>query len=446
MYLDGLEVTRASPRLMRELRLFFIHQELNVVPKFSAVQNMMLGLPQPTRFGVIDMRAARARVKEVAVRLHIAFPLDIPVEKLSVAERWLVCIGHALMTNARFVAMDESTASLSVDQCEQIYRIIGELAESGVAVVLVSHRLDEIMELSDTVTVLKDGRRVAEWSRGEFTKHDLMRAIVGGDVPEVVSLTGTGLGEQHPVLKVCNLRRDPLLKDVSFELHAGEVLGLGGLVGSGRTNIVRMLFGAERPHSGIMLIDGEQYAPRTPLDALSKGVALVPEERRSEGLILSKTITFNINMPTWSAVCLGRWLPIVNKQAARNRAEIAASDVRIQMKSVDDLVRTLSGGNQQKVVIAKWLATHSRVLLLDEPTRGVDVGSRAEIYHIIRQQAQTGMAVLVICSELQELRICDRVLALADGKVVAELKGHAINEKSILHAIYQAKPANGETG
>ena len=438
IYLDGREVTITDPRQARELGLTFIHQELNVVPKFSAVQNMMLGLAQPTRLGVLDSRAARARVEVVAARLHIEVPLDVPVEKLSVAERWLVSIGHALMTNARLVAMDEPTASLSEDECEQLFRIVGELAESGVAVLYVSHRLDEIVELSDTVTVLKDGRRVAEWGRGDFSKRDLVRAIVGGEVPEIVSPTGAGSGERRAALEVHNLRRDPLVKDVSFELHAGEVLGLAGLVGSGRTEVARMLFGADKPHGGTLLIDGEPYAPRSTHVAVSRGVSLVPEERRSQGLLLGKTVTFNVNLPAWSAVRFNRWLPVVSSRAARSRAETAASEVRVQMSSVDALVKTLSGGNQQKVVMAKWLATRPRVLLLDEPTRGVDVGSRAEIYRIIREQAEAGMAVLVICSELEELGICDRVLVLVEGRVVGELKSPAITEQAILHVIYQS--------
>jgi ribose transport system ATP-binding protein len=353
IYLDDREVSITNPRHARVLGLSFIHQELNVVPRFSAIQNMMLGLQQPTRFAVLDSRAARARVEEVAARLHFAFPLDVPVDKLSVAERWLVSIGHALMTNARLVAMDEPTASLSKDECEQLFRIVHELTGSGVAVLYVSHRLDEIVELSDTVSVLKDGQRAARWDRGEFSKRDLVRAIVGGEVPQIISRAAPPLGNQQPVLEVRNLRRRPHVNDVSFNLHAGEVLGLAGLVGSGRTEIVRMVFGAEQPESGTMLVDGRPYAPRGIHVAVSKGLSLVPEERRSQGLLLGKTITFNINLPDWSAVCLRAWLPIINGRAARSLAANAAVEVNVQMLSVDALVKTLSGGNQQKVVMSR---------------------------------------------------------------------------------------------
>lgn len=435
--LDGDEVMIANPRHARALGLSFIHQELNVVPHFTAVQNMMLGLRQPTRAGVLNRGAAQARVEAVAARLHFRFRLDVPVDKLSVAERWLVSIGHALMTNARLVAMDEPTASLSKEECAQLFRIVGELADGGVAVLYVSHRLDEIVELSDTVSVLKDGQRVAGWDRGEFSKRDLVRAIVGGDIPQIVGATGPEQSQRKAILEVQNLRRLPRVKDVSFALHEGEVLGLAGLVGSGRTEIVRILFGAERPDSGTILVDGQRYAPRGTHVAVSKGVSLVPEERRSQGLLLGKTITYNINLPNWYAVCARRWLPIVNLRAARLRAANAAAEVNVQMDSVDSLVKTLSGGNQQKVVMAKWLTTKPRILLLDEPTRGVDVGARTEIYRIVREQARAGMAVMVISSELEELMICDRVLVLVEGQVVAELKSPAINEQSLLHLIYQ---------
>ena len=436
--IDSREVTIASPSHARALGLSFIHQELNVVPHFTAVQNMMLGLRQPTRFGVLDARAARARVEEVAARLRFAFPLDVQVDKLSVAERWLVSIGHALMTNARLVAMDEPTASLSKDECDQLFRIVAELAARDVAVLYVSHRLDEIVELSDSVSVLKDGQRVAHWDRGEFSKRDLVRAIVGGDVPKIAIPASPEQDRQRAVLEVRNLRRAPRVTDVSFDLHAGEVLGLAGLVGSGRTEVVRMLFGADRPDGGTMLVDGAPYTPRGIHVAVSNGVSLVPEERRSEGLLLGKSITYNINLPDWSAVCARKWLPIVNLRAARTRAAKAASEVNVQMGSVDSLVKTLSGGNQQKVVMAKWLATHPRILLLDEPTRGVDVGARTEIYRIVREQAQAGMAVLVISSELEELAICDRVLILVEGRVVGELSSPAISEQALLHEIYQS--------
>lgn len=441
IYIDGRKVTSGDPRHMRELGLSFIHQELNLVPKFSAVQNMMLGLAQPTRLGLANLKAERARIEAVAARLHMAFPLDVAVEKLTVAERWLVSIGHALLADARVAAMDEPTASLTMDQCEHLFQIVRELAESGVTILYVSHRLDEIMELSDTVTVLKDGQCVAKWGRGDFSKRDLVRAIAGGDVPEIASPTHAKLGTRRPILEAHNLRRDPRVKDVSFELRAGEVLGLAGLVGSGRTELARLLFGADRPHGGTVLIDGKPYTPRSIPVALSEGVSLVPEDRKSEGLILGKTVTFNVNLPDWFAVCFGRWLPVVNNHAARIRARVATSRVGVVMSSVDVPVRTLSGGNQQKVVMAKWLTTSPRVLVLDEPTRGVDVASRSEIYHIIREQAEAGMGVLVICSELQELEICDRVLVMVEGRIVGELKSPDINEQSILHVIYQSADA-----
>ncbi len=416
--LDGQPLVVRDPEHAGELGLNTIHQELNLVPKFTGRQNMTLGL-WPTRGpGFMDWRGMRVQTDEVARRLDITFSLDVPVEKLSVAERWLVSIGHALVRRARMIVMDEPTASLSATEADRLFRIIAELAASGVAILYVSHRLDEIIALCDRVTVLKDGRNAAAFERGSFAKQHLIHAIVGADAIPIAPLTEHVAGTDA-ILDVADLRRAPAVRGVSFQVRAGEVLGLAGLVGAGRTEVARILFGADRPEAGAMVLDGRPYGPRDTNDAVGAGVFLVPEERRSQGLVLRESIAFNIDLPSWRLMQLSPLLPLVSKRRGQRLAAEAVAALQIKAGSVHTPVSQLSGGNQQKVVMGKWLGRRTRVLILDEPTRGVDVGARAEIHRTIRELADQGIGVIVISSEFAELIDCDRVLVLVDGRVVS---------------------------
>lgn len=443
---DGNEVEIASPRDSQRLGMAFIHQELNLVPTFSAEQSMGLGILKANRLGLVDAAARSTSAAEVAKRLGFHFSLSRSVESLSVAERWLVSIGRAFMANARLVAMDEPTASLSQEEGDALFRVIKELARHGVAILYVTHRLSEVMAICDAVTVLKDGRVHAEFERDTYSEEQLIMAIAGQAVSVPTSSAVNRAEAGRVVLDVRNLARPPRVRGVSFALREGEVLGLAGLVGSGRTEIARLIFGAEQPAGGEMWLDGVPYAPRSTHDAVRRGVSLVPEERRSEGLLLSQDITFNINLPSWELARRRVWPHLLDLKKARVRATAACARLQIKARSNSVVVKTLSGGNQQKVVIGKWLARKSKVILLDEPTRGVDVGTRAEIYRVVRSLAAEGMGVLVISSELDELRVCDRVVLLVEGRIVGELGASEVNEAAILRAIYQSLASSGING
>lgn len=434
---DGHPTAIPNPQRATALGLSFIHQELNLVPHFSAIENMTLGLPKPTRAGLIDWPKVHAEVADVVERLGIDFPLDTPISALSVAEQWMLSIGRALVRRARLIAMDEPTASLSAEESERLFKVIRDLAADGIAILYVSHRLDEILHLCDVVTVFKDGERVLYLERSAMTRGALVRGIVGGELAESNGVPAGGHAAGDVVLEVDRLRRAPKVKDVSLRLRAGEVLGLAGLVGAGRTELARLIFGVDAPEGGRMALDGRPYHPSAPFDAVERGVVLVPEERRSSGLVLDESVRFNLNLPNLRPVRAVGGLPFVSDRKSGARARAVMARLKIKAEGVDTPVRQLSGGNQQKVVIGKWLGLETKVLILDEPSRGVDVGARTEIHHIIRELAERGAAVLVISSDNEELPgLCDRVLVMTEGRVSGELLGDAITKEGILHLSY----------
>lgn len=439
----GVTVEITSPQEATRLGLAFIHQELNLVPKFSALQNMTLGLPKAARAGLIDWRSVRARVSEVAVRLGMDFPLNTAVERLTVVEKWLVSIARALVRNARLIAMDEPTASLSAGESERLFTIVRELSAAGIAVLYVSHRLDEILELCSHITVFKDGQRSLDTPRAALDKPGLVRAIVGAEVTAAED-AGESVATGPVVLEAQELWRLPAVRGVSLTLRAGEVVGLSGLVGAGRTELARLLFGADRLSSGQMTLAGRPYQPRGPYDAVRSGIALVPEERRSEGLLLDKSVDFNLNLAHLAPLRLGGWFPFLGRRRSVQRAAQMATQLQVKATDMSVPARQLSGGNQQKVVIGKWLMRSPRLLILDEPSRGVDVGARAEIHRLIRALAHQGTAVLVISSDTEELPgLCDRALVMVEGRVHGELVGQAVTREALLELSFSRPPARG---
>jgi len=434
--IDGSPVEILDPQHATRLGLNFIHQELNQVPKFSALENLVLGLDKPTRAGLIDWVAVRRDVAPVVERLGMTFSLDTPVEQLSVAERWLIAIGHALVHRARLIAMDEPTASLSAEEVGRLFGIVRELAHDGIAVIYVSHRLDEIIELCDRTTVLKDGQLAASFDRSNVTKEALITAIAGGEIETTVAGSASA-ASARPVLEVRSLRRLPAVRDVSFTVHEGEILGLGGLVGSGRTEVARLVFGADRLEAGEISLDGRPIRLRGVADAVRLGIGLVPEERRSQGLVLRQTVAANLALPHLARFRIVPRLPLISLARMRSEARQIAQRLQIKAPSVTAIVGELSGGNQQKVVIGKWLGGQVRVLILDEPTRGVDVGARAEIHRSLRELASSGTAILVISSDEEELPgLCDRVLVMVEGAIAGELRGPKITRQAIRRLSY----------
>ena len=433
---DGKRMVADSPHVANRLGMSFIHQELAFVPGMTVLENIMLGVPKKTHFGVVDWRAIAKDVAPIAARVGVRAPLDADAKGLSTAENWLISITRALVLKARLIVMDEPTAALSAAEAERLFSIIRDLRRSGVAVLYVSHRLDEILELCKRVTVFRDGRSVAELAGADMTRQAIVEAIVGV-VVEMPARRANGRISGEPALSVRSLARAPRVSGVSFDLRKGEVLGLGGLVGAGRTELARLLFGVDRPQEGSMTLEGKRYAPRNPADAVKSGVGLVPEERRVDGLILSKSLAFNLSIANLQSILFHRAVPFISGSRRKALAERAIRDLAIKTTSAETAVERLSGGNQQKVVIARWLASRPKVLILDEPTRGVDVGARAEIHRLIRNLAAEGMAVLVISSEPEELPdLCDRALVMAEGRIVGELAGEALTRQRIIAASY----------
>jgi ribose transport system ATP-binding protein len=436
--LDGAPVLVPTPHRAAELGMSFIHQELAFVPSMNVIENIMLGLPKRSRFGMIDWAAIARDVAPVTQRVGLNAPLFAGVKGLSTAENWLISICRALIRKARLIVMDEPTASLSAVESEKLFSIIDDLARSGVAVLYVSHRLDEVLRLCRRVTAFRDGRSVARLEGAGLSRAALIEAIVGRS-PERLDKPPVAARRSEVVMRVAGLTRLPKVRGVSFDLHHGEVLGLGGLVGAGRSELARLLFGADRIDAGSMTLEGRLYAPRSPAAAVRAGFGFVPEERRAEGLVLSKSVAFNLQLANLARIVHGRALPFIDGGRRASLTLAMVRDLAIKTAGIESPVGRLSGGNQQKVVIGRWLLRSPKVLILDEPTRGVDIGARGEIHRLIRELASRGMAVLVVSSEPDELPdLCDRVLVMAEGRIVSELQGESLSRSAIIEASYAA--------
>lgn len=433
--LDGRKVEVSSPRDAADLGLSFIHQELNLVPKFTVLQNMAMGSGHPGRFGILDLRRLRREAKAVQERLGSTdIPLDVPVEQLSVSDRWMVSLGRSLMREASFIAMDEPTASFTDEEAGRLMAVIDELTADGVGILYISHRLDEVLEVSDKITVFRNGQKVTTLDSESTDRAELTTQIVGREVQSLVSrLEAEGeheAAERRPVrLSVKGLSRSPRVVDATLDIHEGEIVGIAGLVGAGRTELARLLIGADRATGGTMTLNGKPYAPKSPHEGLRAGIALVPEERRSQGLVLTDTVENNLAMAEHGAAptMRGRHRP----KQSRTVAESLMKRFGVKARSVRDTVHHLSGGNQQKVVVGKYVRTNPGVLVLDEPSVGVDVGARAEIYRIITGLASEGTSVVVISSDFEELAICDRVLVMRAGEIVAEMPAREFDKDKL---------------
>lgn len=435
---NGTPLSLSNPQDAYKLGFSFIHQELNLVPKFSIIENLTLGMEKETRFGLINWKAVSKRTTEVLAKIGLDLPLDTVVETLSVADQWLVSIAHALMRDIKMICMDEPTASLSAEESSKLFEVIENLTAKGVAVLYVSHRLDEIMSLCSGISVFKDGECVLTTDRSKITRDELVTAIVGrksvGGKQEFLENTK----RDAVVLSARNLSWEKRVEDVSFELHEGEVIGFAGLVGAGRTELANLIFGVEQPDSGSMVLDGEEYRPRHVADAIEAGIGLVPEERRSQGLILKDTVNFNLNMLNLKSVRLSRFFSLLNNKKMSKISRQVVDRLQVKTPSVNTAVINLSGGNQQKVVIGKWVTRDLRVLILDEPSRGVDVGARSEIHKKIRELAKEGKGMIVISSDNEELPfVCDVVYVMAEGKIVGKLEGGEITKEAINYKSYE---------
>ncbi len=425
--LAGQPVLNESPRQALERGISMIHQELNLAPNLSVAENVFLGRA-PTRGGLIDWRRLYANAEALAARLGIELDVRARVEELSVARQQMVEIAKALSLDARVIIMDEPTSALTERETEALFDIIDRLRRQGVAVVYISHRLDEIFRVADRVTVLRDGRLVGTLPIAESTQQQLIGMMVGRELTTLFPKAPLEIGEA--VLEVRQLRRDGVLDDINFVLRRREILGLAGLVGAGRTELVRVLFGADRLDGGQILIEGRPVRIRGPRDAIRLGLGFVTEDRKLQGLVMGMTVRENETLASLAQVSRLGFLDLARERALAKRL---VDQLGVRTPGVEQEVANLSGGNQQKVVIAKWLATRPRILILDEPTRGIDVAAKAEVHALMSQLARDGVSILMISSELPEiLGMSDRILVMRQGRLTGEFTREQASQEAIL--------------
>jgi len=430
----GEPVAHWSPVQAVRLGIEVVPQELSLAPMLSAGENMFIG-HYPSRSGRVRWSSLHREAKEIGARLGLTADLHRPAGSLSPAQQRLVMIGRALARKARLLILDEPTVSLPEDEVGLLLDVVRKLRDDGVSVIYVSHRLEEVLELTDRTTVMKDARVVETRPTAGLDKPELMRLIVGRSLDEIFPPHGHALSAQ-PLLRVRGLSGGRV-KDVSFDLFPGEVLGIAGLVGAGRTEVVRMLFGADKRDSGMVELDGEPLRLRSPRDAIRHGLALLPEDRRNQGGLVELSVAANVTLPSLRRFA---WLRTVLRHRAEYRAVAErVAELHVATPSVRQPLKYLSGGNQQKVLIAKWLMTEARVFVFDEPAVGIDVGAKREIYGLVAELARRGAGVIVISSELEEIvGLCQRVVVLREGRPVGELHGAEVSEPAILRLCYAA--------
>ncbi len=427
---DGEPVSFHGPVDARNAGIAIIYQEPTLFPDLSVAENVFMGR-QPLSAGKrIDKKDLHDKTAELFRQLGVAIEPDRPVRGLSIADQQLVEIAKALSFEARVLIMDEPTAALSGTEVERLFRVTRTLREQGAAVMFISHRLEEIFAICDHVTVMRDGAVTYNGDLEGKTNDDLVRWMVGRDIDQLFPKVESEIGK--PVLKVERLTREGVFFDVSFEVKAGEIVALSGLVGAGRSEVARAIFGIDRADGGHAEVNGRRLPNAKPTAAMRAGIGFVPEDRRQQGLVMDLSIARNATMTRTRSLA-----PAGIVRAAREKALASEWATRLQLKyhRLDDTVGTLSGGNQQKVVLAKWLATQPRLLIIDEPTRGIDVGTKAEVHRLISELASRGLAVLMISSELPEvLGMADRVLVMHEGRLTGEFTREEADEERIMRA------------
>jgi ribose transport system ATP-binding protein len=416
--IDGQPVTIDSPHAAMDLGINIIYQEFNLVPHLSAAENIFLGREPGTRLpGFIDFRKLYGDAQALMDSLGVRVDVRQEVSRLSVAQQQMVEIAKATIRESRIIAMDEPSATLTEHELQNLFDLIRSLQARGVGIIYISHRLEEIFAIADRVTVFRDGRRIETMPVKETGREAIIRMMVGRELKESIPKRPAPRGE--PLLAVRGLTRRGVFEAVSFTVHRGEILGIGGLVGAGRTEVARAIFGADRLDAGAMTLDGQPVAIHSPQEAIRRGIGLVPEDRKTLGLILNMVVRENVTLANLDLLSS---LGFINGRREREVAGEFARSLRIRTPTVEQEVRNLSGGNQQKVVLAKWLFTNSQVMIFDEPTRGIDIGSKVEIYELMNDLVARGVGILMISSELPELLgMSDRIVVMHEGRVTGEL-------------------------
>lgn len=432
--LDGRPINPKNPTHAAALGIGIVHQELSVIGSISVAENVLVNA-EPSRWGVIDRRALAQQATAYLRRVGLDIDPRRQAGELSIAEQQLIEIARILAQDAKVVFFDEPTSSLPQNDSVRLLGLLRELRDDGAAVVLISHDLPEVLEYADTVSVLRDGRHIVTAPAAEFTEDSLIKHMIGRNLESMYHRNDeSAAAPQTPILKVSGISA-PGVKSATLYVSPGEILGIGGLVGSGRTELLAAIFGASTITGGTMSLDGRPHRPTHPRDALDAGIALVPEDRKNQGLHLGLPISTNIELASLAAMSTGPWL------RRRKGAEIVDrffKELRIKAASAAMPVGALSGGNQQKVALAKVLATRPRVLLLDEPTRGIDVGAKAEVHRLIRTLADEGLAIIMVSSVLPELiGASDRIVVMRAGRTVGEVTRADASEEAIMRLAFQ---------
>jgi ribose transport system ATP-binding protein len=437
MLLDGEPVSFRDTGEAIDNGVVMIHQELNLVPELSVYENIFLGREHKTRFGTIDRRAMRRSADALMSRLGLDIDTSRAIARLRVSQRQLVEIAKALNHNTRILVMDEPTSALSDSEVEYLFEVIRGLREHGVAVVYISHRLDEVDAITDSITVLRDGRVVGAAVPRETPRRVLISLMVGRDLDVLYPKTNVELGDEVLRVEALTLTqgRAKVLDDVSLTVRRGEIVGVAGLMGAGRTQLLEAIFGVYPPDSvrGSISLQGRAVSFASPQDAIREGLGLVAEDRKLQSLVLERSVTENATLAALR-LFVNRFR-VIDQRSERRVVERVVRDLRIKTPSVDTTVANLSGGNQQKVVVGKFLLSHIVLFLLDEPTRGIDVGAKAEIYQLVSELALEGTSFLLVSSEMPELlAVCDRIYVLCDGRVTGEFERDSFDQEAIMEA------------
>lgn len=435
--LDGEEVRVRSPLHAQELGISTVYQEVNLCPNLTVAENILIGR-EPRRFGSVNWKAMNAQAQEILQRLDIDIDVTQPLGLYPVAIQQMVAIARALeIASARVLILDEPTSSLDVHETAQLFQVMRRLRSEGVAIIFITHFIDQVYQVSDRITVLRNGSLVGTFETASIPRLELIAKMLGRSLTELDEMSQIKLETRKHIKGEALLQAKELgfaggIEPFDLELHAGEVLGIAGLLGSGRTELAQLLFGVERPDSGVLEMDGQEVKDFSPLASISRGVALCPEDRKEAGVVEALTVRENIILALQAS---RGWFRYLSKQQQYEIADRYIRLLNIATPSADQPVKNLSGGNQQKVILARWLATNPRVLILDEPTRGIDVGAKAEIQRLVLSLAEEGKSCLFISSELEEvLRTSHRIAVLRDRKKVTEFGGE-VDEQRIMQAI-----------
>ncbi|UOQ60464.1 sugar ABC transporter ATP-binding protein [Leucobacter rhizosphaerae] len=427
--LDGVETRISGPIDARKRGIGMVYQELNLVPDLTVAENIMLG-STPSRLGFVQRKALTESAQAVLDAFDARIDPGAILGSLTVSQQQIVEIAKAYALRPKIIVLDEPTSSLSEHEAQALFHIVRRMRADGIAIIYISHRLREVLDLGDQVTVLRDGQQIETRPAEGLTAGEMIRLMVGRDLTDIFPKREVPIGDT--VLAVEGLTRQGAFEDVSLHVRAGEIVGLAGLVGAGRTEVARAIFGLDRANAGTVHVDGAAVHARTPAQGTEAGIAYVPEDRKRDGIIPSASIKDNISLPVLSDLGRMGW---ISRPRERELAREQVATLGVSPPVIERAVDTLSGGNQQKVVIAKWLATQPKVLILDEPTRGVDVGAKADIHEIIGALAAAGTAILLISSELPEvLAVSDRIYVLHEGRISAEIARADADEATVMHA------------